>query len=52
MVIKKDGSFQRVDVISGESVGDLVVISGNLEKGDKVQSEYGNADKVSLPGMN
>lgn len=39
-VVETDGSTRRVTVQSGESVGDLVIVTGDLQAGDKVQSDY------------
>jgi len=36
-VIQNDGSTKRVDVVSGSIVGDQVVVTGNLKKGDRIQ---------------
>jgi multidrug efflux pump subunit AcrA (membrane-fusion protein) len=36
-VIQTDGSSARVDVVSGSIVGDVVVITGDLKEGDRLQ---------------
>lgn len=36
-VIAEDGSTKRVDVVSGAIVGDLVVVTGELDEGDSLQ---------------
>jgi len=48
-VIETDGSTRRVTVQSGESVGDLVIVSGDLQAGDKVQSDYQGGVQRSSP---
>lgn len=37
MVLQSDGSAKRVDVVSGVIVGDLVVVTGDLNEGDRLQ---------------
>jgi RND family efflux transporter MFP subunit len=36
-LIQSDGSTQRVDVVSGSIVGDQVVVTGDLQAGDRIQ---------------
>ncbi len=36
-VIQTDGSSARVDVVSGSIVGDVVVVTGDLKEGDRLQ---------------
>lgn len=36
-VIQVDGSSTRVDVVSGSIVGDIVVVTGDLKEGDRLQ---------------
>ena len=38
-VIQADGSTRQVEVQSGASVGDLVIVKGDLKAGDRVQSK-------------
>ena len=40
LLIETDGSTRRVDVQSSASVGELVIVTGNLNAGDQVQSTY------------
>jgi RND family efflux transporter MFP subunit len=51
MLIKTDGSTQRVTVQSGESVDNLVIVSGDLQEGDKVQSKYQNGIQPAVRGL-
>ena len=37
LVIQSDGSTKRVDIVSGAIVGDLVVVTGDLKEGDRLQ---------------
>jgi HlyD family secretion protein len=37
LLIQDDNSTRRVDVISGEAVGDLIAVTGDLKVGDRVQ---------------
>jgi len=39
-VVEADGSTRRVNVQSSDSVGDLVVVTGDLQAGDRVQTDY------------
>ena len=36
-LIQSDGSTKRVDVVSGSTVGDQVVVTGDLQAGDRIQ---------------
>jgi len=36
-MIQSDGSSKRVDVVSGSIVGDQVVVTGDLQDGDRIQ---------------
>lgn len=47
MVVQNDSSTRRVDVVSGAIVDDLVVVSGNLQEGDRVQ--INNASSFNAP---
>jgi HlyD family secretion protein len=38
-VIKEDGSTVRVNVVSGNIVGNLVTVTGNLKEGDRVSTQ-------------
>jgi HlyD family secretion protein len=38
-VIKEDGSTVRVNVVSGNIVGNLVTVTGNLQEGDRVSTQ-------------
>jgi len=49
MIVQNDGSVKRVDVVSGTIVGDLVVVSGDLQKGDVVQVNNGSSFNAPNP---
>jgi HlyD family secretion protein len=49
MVQQKDGSARRVDVVSGAIVGDMVVVSGDLQEGDSVLTS--DASSFQAPNM-
>lgn len=44
-VIQDDGSTVRVDVVGGAIVGDLVVVTGDLKEGDRVQLLQDNGEQ-------
>ncbi len=46
-LVQSDGSVQRVDIVSGDIVGDHVVVAGNLHDDDTIRPVYGNS--VSIP---
>jgi HlyD family secretion protein len=50
-VMETNSSTRRVTVQSGESVEDLVIVSGDLKAGDIVQAEYQNGVDAPIPGM-
>jgi HlyD family secretion protein len=37
LVIQSDSTAKRVDVVSGSIIGDLVVVTGDLQEGDRLQ---------------
>ena len=39
LIIKEDGTTTRVDVVSGNIVGNLVTVTGNLKEGDRVSTQ-------------
>ena len=41
-LIKEDGSQARVNVVSGNIVGDLVTVTGDLKEGDRLSTTQGN----------
>lgn len=47
LVVQADGSTKRVDIVSGDIVGDLVIVAGNLKEGDHVSTERASE---MLPG--
>ena len=47
LVVQSDGSTKRVDVVSGSIVGDMVVVTGDLQEGEQVQS--GQQSSFSAP---
>jgi len=48
-IIESDGSLRRVDVQSAQSIGSLVVVSGDLLESDRVQSSYQNGVQAPNP---
>jgi multidrug efflux pump subunit AcrA (membrane-fusion protein) len=46
-VIQNDASIKRVDVVSGSIVGDQVVVTGELNEGDRIQMV--NASSFEAP---
>jgi HlyD family secretion protein len=50
-VMETNSSTRRVTVQSGESVEDLVIVSGDLKAGDIVQADYQNGVDAPIPGM-
>jgi RND family efflux transporter MFP subunit len=49
MVVQSDGSTKRVDVVSGAIVNNLVVVSGDLQKDDRVQVSTGGGFQAPNP---
>jgi HlyD family secretion protein len=49
LVVQSDGSTKRVDVVSGAIVGDLVVVNGDLQEGDHVQSNQQSSFNAPNP---
>jgi HlyD family secretion protein len=49
MVQQSDGSTKRVDVVSGEIVNDLVVVSGDLQAGQSVLVNSGSSFEAPNP---
>jgi HlyD family secretion protein len=47
MVLQSDGTTKRVDVVSGAIVNELVVVSGDLREGDRLQ--VSNASSFNAP---
>jgi HlyD family secretion protein len=47
MLVQSDGTTRRVDVVSGAIVDDLVVVTGDLQAGDRVQ--VNNASSFNAP---
>ena len=48
-VIQSDGSTVRVNVLGGSIVGDLVVVTGDLSEGDRVQLARESSFKAPNP---
>ena len=46
-LVQSDGSVKRVDIVSGDIVGDYVVVTGDLHEGDIIRPVYDNS--VSIP---
>jgi hypothetical protein len=49
MVLQNDGAAKRVDVISGAIVDTLVVVTGNLKAGDRIQMANTNGFDAPNP---
>lgn len=49
MLIQADGRTKRVDVASGAIVDDLVVVTGELQEGDRVQVSRGSSFQAPNP---
>lgn len=49
MLIQADGTTKRVDVTSGAIVDDLVVVTGDLQEGDRVQVSSGSSFQAPNP---
>jgi RND family efflux transporter MFP subunit len=49
LVVQSDGSTKHVDVISGAILGDMVVVSGGLQAGERVQSNQANSFEAPNP---
>ena len=48
-MIQSDGSTKRVDVVSGSIVGDQVVVTGDLQDGDRIQLVQANGFEAPNP---
>jgi multidrug efflux pump subunit AcrA (membrane-fusion protein) len=46
LVVQADGSTKRVDIVSSTIVGDLVVVTGDLNEGDALTTSQNNG----MPG--
>lgn len=51
LVLEKDGSTKRVDIVSGAIVGDLVAVSGELNEGDTLQLLNNNGLNPAMDGQ-
>ena len=49
LVVQSDGSTKRVDVVSGAIVGDMVVVSGDLQEGEGVQASQQSSFNAPNP---
>src|SRR5215216_922576 len=49
LVVQGDGSTKRVDVVSGSIVGDTVVVTGDLQEGEQVQSDQQSSFSAPNP---
>ncbi len=49
LVVQSDGSTKRVDVVSGAIVGDMVVVDGDLQEGEHVQSNQQSSFNAPNP---
>jgi HlyD family secretion protein len=50
-VIKQDGATVRVDVVSGDIVGNLVTVTGNLKEGDSLSTKSSSGSRTPAPGQ-
>jgi HlyD family secretion protein len=50
-VKKADGTTVRVDVVSGEIVGNLVTVTGNLKEGDTLSAQGSSGSKTPAAGQ-
>jgi len=49
LVVQSDGSTKRVDVVSGAIVGDMVVVSGDLQESEHVQANQQSSFNAPNP---
>jgi multidrug efflux pump subunit AcrA (membrane-fusion protein) len=49
VVVQSDGLAKRVDVVSGAIVGDMVVVTGDLQEGELVQSNQASSFNAPNP---
>ncbi|HKG53655.1 MAG TPA: efflux RND transporter periplasmic adaptor subunit [Anaerolineales bacterium] len=49
LVVQGDGSTKRVDVVSGSIVGNMVVVTGDLQEGEQVQSDQQSSFSAPNP---
>ena len=49
LVVQGDGSTKRVDVVSGSIVGDMVVVTGDLQEGEQVQADQQSSFSAPNP---
>jgi len=49
LAVQSDGSTKRVDVVSGAIVGDLVVVTGDLQEGEQVQTNQQSSFNAPNP---
>lgn len=49
LVLQSDGSTKRVEVVSGAIVGDMVVVSGDLQEGERVQASQQSSFNAPNP---
>lgn len=49
LVVQADGSTQRVDVVSGAIVDDQVVVTGDLQAGDRIQTARASSFEAPNP---
>ncbi len=50
-VIKGDGTTVRVDVVSGDIVGSLVTVTGNLKEGDSLSTQSSSGSRTPAAGQ-
>src|SRR5215212_4958232 len=49
LVVQGDGSTKRVDVVSGSIVGNMVVVTGDLQEGEQVQADQQSSFSAPNP---
>ena len=49
LVVQNDGSMKRVDVVSGAIVNDQVVVTGDLQAGDRIQTVRASSFEAPNP---
>jgi len=50
-VIKADGTTVRVDIVSGDIVGNLVTVTGNLKEGDSLSTKASSGSQTPPAGQ-
>ncbi|HEU0296283.1 MAG TPA: efflux RND transporter periplasmic adaptor subunit [Anaerolineales bacterium] len=48
LVVQSDGTTQRVDIVSGSIIGDLVAVTGDLKENDRISTESNQSQGPSF----